>query len=69
MYREEWSDDFCERLCGIVNLSMNASVGEFKGKYYKQLKGIATGGSNCVELANITVYFDLIYFVSRPNYF
>ena len=54
--REEWSDDFCEWLCDIVNLSMNASIGEFNGKYYKQKKGIATGGSNCVELANITVY-------------
>ena len=24
--REEWSDDFCEWLCDIVNLSMNASM-------------------------------------------
>ncbi len=38
---------------------MNASVGEFDGKFFKQMKGIATGGSNCVELANITVYFVL----------
>ena len=66
--REEWSDDFCEWLCDIVNLSINASIGEFNGKYYKQKKGIATGGSNCVELANITVYYVLKNMINdRPE--
>ncbi len=34
-------------------------MGCFKGKWYCQKKGIATGGSICVELANITVYYVL----------
>ena len=59
MCRSEWDDGFCNWLCDIISLSMNASVGEFNGVFFKQLRGIATGGSNCVELANITVYFVL----------
>ena len=38
---------------------MNASLGKFDGKFFKQLEGIATGGSNCAELANYTVFFVL----------
>ena len=46
-------------LCNLIELSMKSSVGCFKGKWYRQKKGIATGGSICVELANITVFYVL----------
>ena len=38
---------------------MKSSFGEFRGKFYKALAGIATGGSLSVDLANITVFFVL----------
>ena len=57
--RKDWNEMFISWLCDIITLSMNASLGEFDGKFFKQLKGIATGGSNCVELANITVFLVL----------
>ena len=33
-----------------------ASIAKFKDKFYRQKKGVPTGGSLCVQLANITVY-------------
>ena len=41
----------------LIELSLRSSVGCYKGKWYQQKKGIATGGSICVELANITVCY------------
>ena len=37
-------------------MSLESSVGIFEGNWYKQKKGVPTGGSLCVQLANITVY-------------
>ena len=31
-------------------------MASFEGNWYKQKKGVPTGGSLCVQLANITVY-------------
>ena len=42
-----------------MRLSINASIGEYIGKFYKQKKGLPTGGSLIVEIANITVYYVL----------
>ena len=36
---------------------MKSAVGKFEDEWYVQKHGIATGGSLCVELANIAVYF------------
>ena len=38
---------------------MKSGYGEFIGRFFKAIKGIATGGSISVELANIAVYFVL----------
>ena len=57
--RISWSNDFCNWICKLVQLSVDSAIGEFKGNFYKQKRGIATGGSNCVELANITVFYVL----------
>ena len=55
----DWSHDKTEWLISLVDLSLRSSVGCFKGKWYSQNTGIATGGSICVELANIAVYYVL----------
>ena len=55
--RLDWSDDFKEWIVNLVKLSLRSAVGKFEGHWYLQKKGIPTGGSLCVELANITVYY------------
>jgi hypothetical protein len=55
----DWPQSKVDWLCSLIELSLQSSVGCFKGKWYRQKKGIATGGSICVELANITVFYVL----------
>ena len=40
----------------LVELSLESSLDVFDYIWYKQKKGVPTGGSLCVQLANITVY-------------
>ena len=54
--RPHWSDEFVDWLVDLVELSLESSVGVFDNTWYKQKKGVPTGGSLCVQLANITVY-------------
>ena len=54
--RPEWSPEFVKWLIELVCMSIESSVGTFEEKWYKQKEGIPTGGSLCVQLANITVY-------------
>ena len=55
--RTEWSDDFKSWLVKLVKHSLQSAVGKYGGRWYRQKKGIPTGGSLCVELANITVFY------------
>ena len=55
--RLDWSDDFRCWILQLVQLSLKAAVGKYQGRWYRQKKGIPTGGSLCVELANITVFY------------
>ena len=57
--RPSWSKDFKNWILGLIQLSIDSSIGEFNGKFYKQKKGLPTGGSLIVEIANITVFFIL----------
>ena len=41
----------------LVKMSLKSAVGKFEGRWNRQKKGIPTGGSLCVELANITVFY------------
>ncbi len=41
----------------LITLSLISASGKFEGQWYSQKKGIPTGGSLCVELANITVFY------------
>ena len=54
--RPDWSTDFIAWLVDLVKISLESSVGIFNGDWYKQRKGFPTGGSLCVQLANMTVY-------------
>ena len=55
--RLDWSNGFQEWVIALVRHSLKSAVGKFDGYWYRQKKGIPTGGSLCVELANITVYY------------
>ena len=57
--RPDWSQSFSDWLCYLLKFSMESAVGVFKDNWYKPKKGIPTGGSCSVPLANITVYFVL----------
>ena len=50
-------------IINLVKLSLRAAVGKHEGRWYHQKKGIPTGGSLCVELANITVFYIMRKFV------
>ena len=57
--RPNWSKDFKNWILGLIQLSIDSSIGEFNGKFYKQKNGLPTGGSLIVQIANITVFFIL----------
>ena len=66
--RKTWEEDFIEWLLGSINLSLDAAVAKFVGKWYQASGGVATGGKLCVYIANIVVFWafnDVIY--SRKN--
>ena len=49
-------------------MSLRSSVGKFKDNWYVQKNGVPTGGSLCVQLANITVFYIMNKAVySKPN--
>ena len=55
--RPEWNQSKRDWLISLVDISLRASIGKFKGKFYLQKNGVPTGGSLCVQLANITVFY------------
>ena len=55
--RTEWSEEFKRWILALVDLSFRSSIGQFEGEWYQQLVGIPTGGSLCVQIANIAVYY------------
>ena len=66
--RKTWEEDFIEWLLGSINLSLDAAVAKFGGKWYQLSGGVAKGGKLCVYITNIVVFWafnDVIY--SRKN--
>ena len=55
--RPGWSNAKRSWILHLIDISLRASVGKFKDNFYRQKKGVPTGGSLCVQLANITVYY------------
>ena len=54
--RPWWSPEFCEWITSLVEISLRSSIGVFENTWYRQNGGVPTGGSLCVQLANISVY-------------
>ena len=46
-------------LTNLVKVSLESSIGIFEDAWYEQINGVPTGGSLCVQLANITVFYIL----------
>ncbi|KAL5255716.1 hypothetical protein ACHWQZ_G011068 [Mnemiopsis leidyi] len=57
--RPDWSMNFKSWLIDLVNHSLKSSIGFFENCWYKQIHGVPTGGSLCVQLANIAVFYVL----------
>ena len=55
----EWDNGFQDWIIDLVDISLRSSVGMFEGAWYKQKIGVPTGGSLCVQLANIAVFYIL----------
>ena len=55
--RPDWSQEYTEWLITLVNMDLRSSIGVFDGAWYRQKNGVPTGGSLCVQLANIIVYY------------
>ena len=58
-YRPEWSEHFKTWITDLIKLSMESSVGMYEDTWYRQCNGVPTGGTPCVQLANIAVYYVL----------
>ena len=55
--RPDWSQEYTEWLITLVNMGLRLSIGIFDGAWYRQNNGVPTGGSLCIQLANITVCY------------
>ncbi len=55
--RDQWTTEKKEWILSLVKLSLKSAIGQFGGSFYKQRRGVPTGGSLCVQLANIAVYY------------
>lgn len=55
--RDQWSEEKKKWIKDLVKLSLKSAIGQYCDSFYRQRKGVPTGGSLCVQLANITVYY------------
>ena len=67
--RPDWSTEFKDWIISLIDFSLRASVAKYDDSWWRQNNGIpTTGGSLCVQLANITVYYVMLTKVySVPN--
>ena len=52
-----WSANMRKWITNLVDLSLRSSVGKFKEIWNIQKNEMPTGGSLCVQLANIAVFY------------
>ena len=57
--QKKWEEDFIEWLLGSINLSLDAAVAKFGGKWYQASGGVATG-ENFVYILPILLYSGLL---------
>ena len=55
--RPGWSRPKRKWILDLIDMSLRSSIGKFKDSWYIQKNGVPTGGSLCVQLANITVFY------------
>ena len=55
--RPDWSNDLKNWLISLIDFSLRSSVAKYDDSWWRQNNGIPTGGSLCVQLANITVFY------------
>ena len=55
--RPGWNREKQKWILDLIDHSLRAAVGKFENNWYSQLNGVPTGGSLCVQLANITVFY------------
>ena len=66
--RTDWSEDLKTWILQLVDFSLRSSVAKYGENWWIQKNGIPTGGSLCVQLANITVFYVMSKKVySDPN--
>ena len=58
-----WSPEFKKWILLLVKQSLKSSIGIFEDMWYEQVNGVPTGGSLCVQLANIAVFYILNKYV------
>ena len=54
--RKNWPPELRTWIINLVKLSLKSSVGVYEDNWYRQKNGVPTGGTLCVQLANITVF-------------
>ena len=54
--RPDWTNELKDWIISLIDFSLRASVAKYDNNWWKQKNGIPTGGSLCVQLANITVF-------------
>ena len=55
--RPDWSEELQQWIIALIDFSLRASVAKYDNSWWKQNNGIPTGGSLCVQLANISVFY------------
>ena len=62
--RPSWSNDFKHWIISLISFSLKSSVAKYNDSWWRQKNGLPTGGSLCVQLANIAIF----YVISREVY-
>ena len=65
--RSMWSSALCDWLVDLVDISLRSSIGCFEDNWCVQKNGVPTGGSLCVQLANITVFYVMNKYVYNDD--
>ena len=55
--RPDWTEGLKDWILSLISFSLKASVAKYKNSWWRQKNGIPTGGSLCVQLTNITVFY------------
>jgi hypothetical protein len=61
--RPDWPSDLKTWVLALVHHSLKCSIGVFEDHWYEQVNGVPTGGSLCVQIANMTVFYILNKYV------